>query len=248
MAAASAAERARVPERHACIASVGFSCLRAPLWIVEYGQSLVAPYASFVVLPRLVLLYVAICGFFGAGCSDVHRGGMVRRQTSISEIFLFERSISIVSIIRKMFNETAFSKRKRMIRTKSIYGPAGGEDGLRVLITRFYPRGVRREKYDIWTRSLAPSPTLLRQYKNSEITWDGFKTMLLSELRDNIDSVEAIYALQTKSERENITLLCYERDGCPCHRHIVRDLIEDPRLLDAKLVPKNTDYHETAPM
>lgn len=135
-----------------------------------------------------------------------------------------------------------------MIRTKSIYGPIGEEDGLRVLITRFYPRGVKREKYDIWIRSLAPSPTLLRQYKNSEITWNGFKTMLLSELRDNIDSVEAIYALQTESVREDITLLCHEQDSRPCHRHMVRDLIEDPRLLDAKLVPKNTDYHETAPM
>lgn len=135
-----------------------------------------------------------------------------------------------------------------MIRTKSIYVSADQEDGLRILITRFYPRGVKREKYDIWIRSLAPSAELLKRYKNTDINWNDFKTTLLSELRDSIDSVEAIYTLQAKSLMQNITLLCYEKDGCPCHRHMVRDLIENPRLLDAKFVPKHTNNHKLAPM
>ena len=118
-----------------------------------------------------------------------------------------------------------------MIRTKSIYKPIDEEDGFRVLITRFYPRGVKREKYDVWVRSLAPGAELLKRYKNTEINWDDFKTALLSELRENKDSVKAIYALHTKNTLQNITLLCYEKDGRPCHRHVVRDLIEDPGLL-----------------
>ena len=149
--------------------------------------------------------------------------------------------------MRKIFTKTA-SKRNQMIRTKSIYKQADEEDGLRVLITRFYPRGVKREKYDIWVRSLAPSAELLKRYKNTEIDWDDFKTTLFYELRDNIDSVEAIYTLQTKNMMQNVTLLCYEKDGCPCHRHMVRDLIEDPRLLDTKFIPKNTDYHKPTPV
>ena len=133
-----------------------------------------------------------------------------------------------------------------MIRTKSIYAPTDQEDGLRILITRFYPRGVRRERYDVWIRSLVPSADLLKRYKNTEINWNDFKTTLLSELRSSIDSVEAIYTLQAKSLMQNITLLCYEKDGCPCHRHMVRDLIEDPRLLDAKFVPEDTSDHKPA--
>ena len=135
-----------------------------------------------------------------------------------------------------------------MIRTKSIYAPTDQEDGLRILITRFYPRGVKREKYDVWIRSLAPSADLLKRYKNTEINWNDFKTTLLSELRDSIDSVEAVYTLQAKSLTQNITLLCYEKDRCPCHRHMVRDLIEDPQLLDTKFVPEDTDDHEPAPV
>ncbi len=135
-----------------------------------------------------------------------------------------------------------------MIKTKSIYKPVEEEDGLRVLITRWYPRGVKRERYDIWVRELAPSAELLKKYKNSEIEWADFSISLLSELRDNLDSIEAIHTLQTKGNMENITLLCHEKDGEPCHRHMVKNLIEDPRLLESQFVPKNTNNQKPTPM
>lgn len=144
--------------------------------------------------------------------------------------------------------KTELSKRKQMIKTKSIYAPLAEEDGLRVLITRFYPRGVKREKYDIWVRDLAPSAELLKKYKNEEINWNEFKINLLSELRENIDSIEAIHALQTRSNMQNITFLCYEKDGCPCHRHMVKDLVEEPMLLNSNFVPENADDHKIIPV
>lgn len=139
-------------------------------------------------------------------------------------------------------------RRKQMIKTKSIYKPVEEEDGLRVLITRFYPRGVKREKYDIWVRELAPSAELLKRYKNTEIDWNDFKISLLSELQDNLDSVEAIHTLRAKSNMENITLLCYEKDGCPCHRHMVRDLIEEPMLLESNFVSEYANDHKISPV
>ena len=135
-----------------------------------------------------------------------------------------------------------------MIRTKSIYKQVDEEDGLRVLITRFYPRGVKRERYDIWVRSLAPSAELLKRYKNTEIGWSDFKNILFRELRDSIDSVESIYTLQAENLIQNVTLLCYEKDGCPCHRYMVRDLIEDPKLLQSNFVPEDTNDQKSTPM
>ena len=135
-----------------------------------------------------------------------------------------------------------------MIKTKSIYKPVEEEDGLRVLITRFYPRGVKKEKYDIWLRELAPSAGLLKLYKNGKIDWNDFKIFLLKEFQNSIDSFEAIYALQTRNDIQNITLLCYEKDGCPCHRHIVRDLIENPKILESKIISKNTYNKKLASM
>jgi Active DUF488-N3 subclade len=51
------------------------------------------------------------------------------------------------------------------------------------------------------------------------------------EIRENIDSLDAIYALNEATRSTDTTLLCYEKDGQPCHRHLVRDLIEKPCLL-----------------
>lgn len=135
-----------------------------------------------------------------------------------------------------------------MIKTKSIYKPVEEEDGLRVLITRYYPRGVKRDKYDIWVRELAPSAELLKKYKNSEIDWNVFTTSLLSELQNSLHSIEAIHALKIRNQIQDITLLCHEKDGCPCHRHMIRDLIEDPALLQSNFVPENTNDQKTASM
>lgn len=131
-----------------------------------------------------------------------------------------------------------------MIKTKSIYAPIDENDGFRVLITRFYPRGIKREKYDAWLRELAPSRELLKQHKNNEIIWKDFLTELLTELRDNNSSVDAIRSLNTKSNMEDITLLCYEKDGLPCHRHLIKDLVEEPAMLESNFIPKNTNDHE----
>ena len=135
-----------------------------------------------------------------------------------------------------------------MIKTKSIYKPVEEEeDGLRVLITRWYPRGVKREKYDIWMRELAPSAELLKKYKNSEIKWTDFSKNLLSELRNNADSIEAINTLHAKGSLENITLLCHEKDGEPCHRHMIKNLIDKPKLLESSFVSENTSDQKPVP-
>ena len=50
-----------------------------------------------------------------------------------------------------------------MIRTESIYKPIDGKDRVRIEITLSYPRGVKREKYDVQIRSLVPSADLLKR-------------------------------------------------------------------------------------
>ncbi len=117
------------------------------------------------------------------------------------------------------------------LRTKSIYEPVEEEDGLRVLITRFYPRGVKKDRFDEWVQVLSPSPELLFSYRDGKKDWEGFRMSFITELSDNVDSLEAIQALNEASKTENVTLLCYERSGNPCHRHLVRDIVETPSLI-----------------
>jgi uncharacterized protein YeaO (DUF488 family) len=131
-----------------------------------------------------------------------------------------------------------------VVKTKSIYEHAEEEDGIRVLITRYYPRGVKKSHFDHWLRELSPSKELLFSYKGGKTSWSEFKINLLSEIKDNKDSLNAIYALNNYSRFDNVTLLCYEKAGNPCHRYLIRDLVDDPKVLSSNFKPKDPDDHE----
>ena len=85
-----------------------------------------------------------------------------------------------------------------MIKTKSVYSPNGKDDGLRALVARYWPRGVRNEAQDAWLRGLGPDAGLIKQWKAGQITWEMFeksyleeykseeKTRLLDELKEMI--------------------------------------------------------------
>jgi uncharacterized protein YeaO (DUF488 family) len=118
-------------------------------------------------------------------------------------------------------------KETMAIKTKSIYEPRDENDGIRVLITRFYPRGVKKDRFDRWARELSPSRELLRAYRLKEKTWEVFKSEFIAELKANPSSLLAIQTLRNESRKGNVTLLCYERGSNPCHRYIVADMISE---------------------
>ena len=130
------------------------------------------------------------------------------------------------------------------IKTKSVFEPADDNDGLRILITRYYPRGIKRELVDCWVRELSPSPDLLFRYKQGRCDWSGFKTRFLAELCNDIPGIEMINTLHDYAMTGDITLLCYERNGSPCHRHIIRDIVETPVLLSGHFKPEHANNHK----
>ena len=124
------------------------------------------------------------------------------------------------------------------IKTKSIFDPAEKGDGRRILITRYYPRGVPKENFDEWTTTLSPNPELLFAFKDGKIDWETFRREFVAQLREDEGCQEAILTLHELSETEDITLLCFEKSGHPCHRHLVRALVEDPRLLSQRILAR----------
>ncbi len=110
--------------------------------------------------------------------------------------------------------------------TKSIYEPREESDGTRVLITRFYPRGVKKDRFDRWLRDLSPSRELLGAYRSGEKSWEVFESEFTAELNASPSSMLAIRSLREESRKGNVTLLCYEKSGLPCHRYIVAKLVK----------------------
>ena len=129
------------------------------------------------------------------------------------------------------------------VKTKSIYEPAAAGDGVRVLITRYYPRGVKKDRFDRWVKSLSPSRELLSSYRAAEKSWEQFRESFLAELRGSPESIEALRTLGAQGRLQDITLLCYEKEGLPCHRQVVRDILTTPKVLSSYLEARVADGH-----
>jgi uncharacterized protein YeaO (DUF488 family) len=63
-----------------------------------------------------------------------------------------------------------------MAKTKSVYNPVEKSDGERILVSRYWPRGISKERLAItgWLKNLAPSVELLKDWKNDNITWEKY--------------------------------------------------------------------------
>jgi uncharacterized protein YeaO (DUF488 family) len=115
-----------------------------------------------------------------------------------------------------------------MIRQASIYEARerSDEDGLRVLVMRHWPRGVRKERIDLWLKDAGPSLDLLRAYTHAGLAWATFEERYRREmLEERADLLERLRGL----EREHgvLTLFCHERipPSEHCHRQVLVDLL-----------------------
>ena len=107
------------------------------------------------------------------------------------------------------------------IAAKRVYEPPVAADGTRVLIMRYWPRGIRKEKVDVWLRELAPVIPLLRAYLDGKITWEQY----VPRYREGLTRPEAQAALaeaRALAAKGPITLLCGCADPARCHRSLLR--------------------------
>jgi uncharacterized protein YeaO (DUF488 family) len=70
------------------------------------------------------------------------------------------------------------------IRLKRAYVPPSAEDGVRVLVDRLWPRGVRKSDaaIDRWAKEIAPSTELRRWFGHDPARWDEFQRCYKAEL------------------------------------------------------------------
>lgn len=117
------------------------------------------------------------------------------------------------------------------IKTRRWNDPAEPDDGLRVLICRYRPRGVSKEQetWDVWHPELGPSKQLhgaVYTENSSKIPWPQYRRQYLSEQRGNQSLIDSL-AAEVRSGK-TVTLLC--SSACVresrCHRSLLKELIE----------------------
>ncbi|MEM0143134.1 MAG: DUF488 family protein, partial [Candidatus Parvarchaeum sp.] len=71
-----------------------------------------------------------------------------------------------------------------MIKIKRIYDTIEVTDGIRILVDRLWPRGVRRssQKVDYWAKDVAPSNELRKWFGHDPSKWEEFRKRYIEEL------------------------------------------------------------------
>ena len=110
------------------------------------------------------------------------------------------------------------------VRMKSVYDPAETGDGVRVLVTQYWPRGVPKEAVDEYVRVLGPSRELLHAYKHEGLDWETCRARYLYEMAREAARHE-ISRLAEMARAGHVTLLCVCREQTHCHRTLLRELV-----------------------
>jgi uncharacterized protein YeaO (DUF488 family) len=98
-----------------------------------------------------------------------------------------------------------------MIKLKRVYETASQDDGVRILVERLWPRGIKKDalKLDTWLKDVAPSDGLRRWFGHEPKKWNGFRDRYFAELDANPQTWESV----AKAGRHGrVTLIYSSRD------------------------------------
>lgn len=114
-----------------------------------------------------------------------------------------------------------------MVKTKSVYSEPDEKDGVRVLVTRYWPRGVRKEAQDLWIRDLGPEAALIKKWKAGDIEWAEFTRAYKEEFKRDARKRELLSELKSivKTAKKDVTLLCTCKEEEPCHRKLLKEML-----------------------
>lgn len=112
-----------------------------------------------------------------------------------------------------------------MIRVKRVYDTYEPDDGLRFLVDRLWPRGVKKEnlRMDGWLKDVAPSDALRHWFGHDPAKWNEFCERYTAELEGNS---EAWRPILEKAQKQTITLLFSAHDVEHNNAVLLRSFLE----------------------
>jgi uncharacterized protein YeaO (DUF488 family) len=107
---------------------------------------------------------------------------------------------------------------------KRIYDRAEKSDGIRVLVDRLWPRGIKKvdAHLQLWMKEVAPSPKLRTWFDHKAERFDEFGKRYRAELQDN----PAVSELRRLGGDDLVTLLYAAHDPEVNHARILRAVLE----------------------
>jgi uncharacterized protein YeaO (DUF488 family) len=113
-----------------------------------------------------------------------------------------------------------------MIRVKRTYDPPVRGDGLRILVERLWPRGMKKKDLhaDVWLKEVAPSTELRKWFDHRVERWPEFRRRYRTELRANRRAWETILDAEKHGD---VTLLYSAHDVLHNGAVVLREFLAD---------------------
>jgi uncharacterized protein YeaO (DUF488 family) len=111
-----------------------------------------------------------------------------------------------------------------MVRTKRVYDEPEPADGVRVLVMRLWPRGIRKDLVDVWLKELGASVDNIKSWKAGRIDWPEMRKRYVAGLGTPA-AAGALAELRALARRGTVTLLCSCADETACHRTILKEVL-----------------------
>jgi uncharacterized protein YeaO (DUF488 family) len=110
------------------------------------------------------------------------------------------------------------------IRLKRACEPPSPEDGLRILVDRLWPRGLRKADaaIDRWLKDIAPSTELRHWFGHEPTRWEEFRRRYRSELSAHTDLLSELRAIAREGP---LTLVYSARDERYNDAVVLRDML-----------------------
>lgn len=100
-----------------------------------------------------------------------------------------------------------------MIKLKRVYEPADPDDGMRILVDRVWPRGIKKADLNVvrWDKEIAPSSDLRKWFGHDPERWPEFEQRYRQELGAP-DKQAALDEIAAEARRGTVTLIYGARD------------------------------------
>ena len=94
-----------------------------------------------------------------------------------------------------------------MIKLKRAYDSASKDDGIRFLVERLWPRGLKKTglRLDAWLKDVAPSTELRQWFSHDPAKWAEFQRRYFAELNAKPKAIEPIL----EADRRGYVTLVY---------------------------------------
>ncbi len=111
------------------------------------------------------------------------------------------------------------------IQTYRIYDPEAPPIGVRVLVDRLWPRGIRSAdpRIDEWMKEVAPSNQLRRWYQHDPQKWPEFKRRYFNELDEH---PEIVHSLGKLAQSSDLVLLFGSRERVLNNASALKEYLE----------------------